>query len=238
VGSGVLGSAVGMDKDIMKRLFRESGIPTADFLVFHETDRDKINFEKIKGKLGIPFFVKPANMGSSVGINKIKSKKEFGKAVAEAFQFDRKVIIEKNISGREIECAVLGNEKPIASIPGEVIPQHEFYSYDAKYIDADGALLKVPAKLPDSTIKKIQEMAVKVFKVLNCEGMGRVDLFLLKDGKIYANEINTIPGFTKISMYPKLWEASGISYANLIDKLIQLAIERFEKEKKLKTSYN
>jgi D-alanine-D-alanine ligase len=238
VGPGVLGSAVGMDKDVMKRLFREAGIPTAKFLIFHRADKNKIRFEKIKKELRTPFFVKPTNLGSSVGISKVRNKKDFAKAIKEAFWFDDKIIIEEYIKGREIECSVLGNENPMASVPGEIIPTHEFYSYRAKYIDEDGAILKIPAELSPITIKKVQELAVKVFEVLCCEGMGRVDFFLKSNGKIYANEINTIPGFTKISMYPKLWEASGINCSQLIDKLIELAIKRFEREKKLKTSHN
>lgn len=235
VGAGVLGSAVGMDKDVMKRLLRDANIPIAKFLVFKNCDT--INFEEAVSELGLPFFVKPANLGSSVGINKVKDKKDFKKAVAEAFQYDRKILIEEYIKGREIECAVLGNDNPIASVPGEVMINDEFYSYEAKYIDENGAIIKIPARLDKKTKEKIQETAIKTFKTLSCEGLGRVDLFLKENGGIIVNEINTIPGFTSISMYPKLWEASGISYKDLIDKLIQLAIERFEKERKLKTSH-
>jgi D-alanine-D-alanine ligase len=184
----------------------------------------------------LPFFVKPANMGSSVGVSKVSTQKEFSSALEEAFKFDRKIILEQNISGREIECAVLGNDNPKASVPGEVIVHDEFYSYDTKYIHADGATLAIPANLPKAKIKEVQKMAIETFKALSCEGLGRVDFFLKKNGKLYVNEINTIPGFTSISMYPKLWEASGIGYTELIDILIGLAIERFEKEKKLKTS--
>ena len=176
-------------------------------------------------------------MGSSVGINKVRNEKEFKKAVKEAFKFDTKVIIEEFISGREIECSVLGNKKPTASIPGEIIANQEFYSYDAKYID-EGSVAVIPAKIDKKTTKKIQELAIRVFKVLNCEGMGRVDFFLKKNGRVVVNEINTIPGFTKISMYPKLWEASGMPFSKLLDKLIELAIERFKKEQKLKTTVN
>ncbi|MDD5433651.1 MAG: ATP-grasp domain-containing protein, partial [Candidatus Pacebacteria bacterium] len=148
-----------------------------------------------------------------------------------------KIIIEENIVGREVECSVLGNENPIASLPGEVIPTHEFYDYEAKYLDEDGALLKIPADLPKETTKKVRELAIRTFQVLGCEGMGRVDFFVKNNGEVIINEINTIPGFTKISMYPKLWEVSGISYTELLDKLISLAIDRFNKEQKLKTSY-
>ena len=235
VGAGVLGSAVGMDKDVMKRLLREASIPIVKFIV--KKDKDKINFEKVKKELGLPFFVKPANMGSSVGISKVKDKKDFNKAVKEAFKYDTKILIEEFIKGQEIECSVLGNDKPIASIPGEIIANQEFYSYDAKYID-EGAVAVIPVKLDKKTIKKIQALAIQTFQVLNCEGMGRVDGFLTKSGKFYVSEINTIPGFTNISMYPKLWEASGIPQQKLLDILINLAIERFNKEKKLKTSVN
>jgi D-alanine-D-alanine ligase len=186
--------------------------------------------------LGLPVFVKPANLGSSVGISKVKNKSEFERAVKEAFEYDTKVIIEEAINGREIECSVLGNENPIASLPGEVIPKHEFYSYTAKYIDEHGAALEIPARLSKEVVKKIQKTAIKTFKVLNCEGMGRVDFFLKKNGELLVNEINTIPGFTAISMYPKLWEASGMSYSELLDRLIALAIERFEREQKLKST--
>src|SRR3989339_1852965 len=235
VGPSVLGSAVGMDKDVMKRLFRDAGILIGKFIVIK--DNEKINFNKVKKELGLPVFVKPVNMGSSVGINKVRNEKEFKKAVKEAFKFDTKVIIEEFISGREIECSVLGNKKPTASIPGEIIANQEFYSYDAKYID-EGSVAVIPAKIDKKTTKKIQELAIRVFKVLNCEGMGRVDFFLKKNGRVVVNEINTIPGFTKISMYPKLWEASGMPFSKLLDKLIELAIERFKKEQKLKTTVN
>ena len=235
VGASVLGSAVGMDKDVMKRLLRDANIPIAKFLVFK--DIDKIDFEQIVEKIGLPFFIKPANLGSSVGINKMKDKKDFKKAVTEAFQYDRKILIEEYIKGREIECSVLGNDNPIASVPGEVIANDEFYSYEAKYIDENGAILEIPAKLDKNIQKKIQNLAIQTFKILSCEGLSRVDFFLRDNDEVIINEINTIPGFTSISMYPKLWEASGISYADLIDKLIQLAIERFEKEQKIKTSH-
>jgi D-alanine-D-alanine ligase len=158
--------------------------------------------------------------------------------VALAFRYDTKIVIEESIKGREIECAVLGNQEPKASIPGEIIPTHEFYSYEAKYLDADGARLEIPAKLDAATVQRVQEMAVKTFQALNCEGMGRVDFFLTAGGKLFVNEINTIPGFTKISMYPKLWEASGIGYTQLISRLIELAMERFQHERTLSSSYD
>jgi D-alanine-D-alanine ligase len=237
VGPDILGSALGMDKDVQKRLLREAGIPVADFLVLTRTDYSDQLADKSIMKLGLPLFIKPANLGSSVGISKAKSKPAFKKAALEAFRYDKKIIAEEYVKGREIECSILGNENPIASIPGEVIPKHEFYSYEAKYIDDEGAILKIPAKLSKSLARKVQKIAIKAFKTLCCEGMARVDLFLTPKNKVYLNEINTIPGFTKISMYPKLWEASGISYTQLIDKLISLAIKRHRRDKKLKTSY-
>ena len=236
VGAGVLGSAVGMDKDVMKRLLREAGIPVPKFLVFHPNQRP--DFDAVSRALGLPVFVKPANLGSSVGISKAGDKTSFDKAVAEALRYDRKILVEQAIQGREIECAVLGNDDPIASVPGEIIPTHEFYDYDAKYLDENGARLEAPAKLPPDTVQRVQDLAVRTFKTLNCEGMGRVDFFLQADGALLVNEINTIPGFTKISMYPRLWGLSGISYTELIDHLIQLAVERFEREQKLQTTHD
>ncbi len=237
VGAGVLGSSVGMDKDVMKRLLRDAGIPIGKFLTFDRVSIETANFAEIEKQLGLPVFVKPANLGSSVGIHKAHTQAELEEAVKDACNYDTKILIEEFIDGREIECSVLGNEDPIASVPGEIIPQHEFYSYEAKYIDEQGALLEIPAKLPKDLVQQIQQLAIQAFQVLCCEGMARVDIFLTKDNKVLLNEINTIPGFTKISMYPKLWEVSGIPYSDLIDKLIQLAIERFEREQKLKTNF-
>jgi len=238
VGADVLGSALSMDKGVMKRLLRDASIPIPNFLVFDWTFSESIKFNEVKAILSLPFFVKPANLGSSVGISKVCDKDKFKKAVKDAFEYDNKIIIEEYIKGREIECSVLGNEKPIASIPGEIIPNDEFYSYNAKYVDEDGANLEIPAELPEATVKKIQDLAIKSFKVLCCEGMARVDFFLNENKKVIVNELNTIPGFTDISMYPKLWKESGISTKELIDRLIKLAFERFEREKKLKRSYD
>ncbi|OGL88605.1 D-alanine--D-alanine ligase A [Candidatus Uhrbacteria bacterium RIFCSPLOWO2_02_FULL_51_9] len=237
VGAGILGSAVGMDKDITKRLLRDAHIAVGKFLVYKKYEMGHIAFDTIQKRLGLPFFIKPANQGSSVGVSKIHKQKEFASAVKKAFTYDTKIMVEENIRGREIECSVMGNEQPVASLPGEIIPKHEFYSYDAKYIDPNGAILKIPADLPKVMIKKIQRIAVQTYKTLSCEGMARVDFFLTKDNKIFVNELNTIPGFTQISMYPKLWEASGVSPTQLIDTLIRLAIDRFDKEQKLKTSF-
>jgi len=236
VGAGVLGSAVGMDKDVMKRLLRDARIPIAGFLVFSRAEQSAIRFAQVKKNLGLPLFVKPANLGSSVGISKVSRKSEFAAAVPLAFRYDNKIIIEEGIEGREIECSVLGNDKPVASLPGEIVVQREFYSYDAKYLDDQGARLEIPARLPAKTIKEIQRTAVRAYRALCCEGMARVDFFLRPNGQVLVNEINTIPGFTKISMYPKMWEASGLSYRRLIDRLIGLALERARRERRLRTS--
>jgi D-alanine-D-alanine ligase len=235
VGAGVLGSAVGMDKDVMKRLLRDGGVPIGRYRVLRS--REKLpDFTVLTEELGLPLFIKPANMGSSVGVSKVRTGEEFAAAVSNAFEYDAKIVIEEYIQGRELECSILGNEEPMASLPGEIIPSHDFYSYEAKYLDEKGASLEIPARLSPEKTAEIQKLAIQTFRVLCCEGLARVDFFMKADGTILVNEINTMPGFTKISMYPKLWEASGIPYARLIDKLIELALCRFEKEKKLKTS--
>jgi D-alanine-D-alanine ligase len=236
VGADVTGSAVGMDKDVMKRLLRDAGIPIGKFLVEYKYNRGNIRFSSITEELGLPLFIKPANLGSSVGISRVKNEDEFYKAVDLAFEYDMKIIIEENISGREIECSVLGGDEPEASLPGEVILKSDFYSYDTKYINDDEAETKIPAELDQNVIKNIRELAVKTFKVLCCYGLARVDFFLCGDNKVYVNEINTLPGFTRISMYPKLWEATGLKYSDLLDKLVELAFKRHEKEKALRTS--
>jgi D-alanine-D-alanine ligase len=235
VGAGVLGSAVGMDKDVMKRLLRDAGIPIARFIVLTKYSAKGVDFDEARDQLGLPLFIKPANLGSSVGIHKVKDREEFDRAVQDAFKYDHKVLIEECIVGREIECSVLGNDQPVGSVLGEILPRHDFYSYEAKYLDESGAALEIPAKLPPEISERIRQTAIKTFSVLCCEGMARVDFFLRNGEEIIVNEINTIPGFTRISMYPKLWEASGLSYSDLIDKLIQLAMEKFEREKELKT---
>ncbi|HUI72447.1 MAG TPA: D-alanine--D-alanine ligase [Spirochaetia bacterium] len=237
VGAGILGSAVGMDKDVMKRLLRDAGIPTPRFLVLHKPKRS-VDFRAATEALGSPVFVKPANLGSSVGVSMARSASEYEKAVATAFRYDTKIIIEERIVGREIECAVLGNEEPRASIAGEVRTGggHDFYDYDAKYIDENGAELVIPAALDAATLHRVQDLAKRTFAVLCCEGMARVDMFLRDTGEALVNEINTIPGFTRISMYPKLWEATGLSYRDLVDTLIQLALDRHSAEHGLATT--
>lgn len=229
VGAGVLGSAVGMDKDVQKRLLRDAGIPTANFKILRKPEKMKVKY---------PVYVKPVNMGSSVGISKARNEKELDKAIKLAFEYDTKVIIEEEVRGRELEVSVLGNDNPEVSVPGEVIPKgHEFYDYEAKYIDENGAVLEIPAKLHRDKVAEVQRLAVKAFKVLECSGMARVDMFMRPNGQLVINEINTLPGFTSISMYPKLWEASGLPYPKLLDKLIGLAIEKKKQKDKLKRSY-
>jgi D-alanine-D-alanine ligase len=237
VGPNVLGSAVAMDKEVAKRLAEDVGIKVARWVTIHDRDRDAIDTQAIIKKLSLPVFVKPSRSGSSVGITKVKTAEELLPAIDHAFEFDRKVLIEELIPGRELECSVLGNDRPKASQPGEIILNAEFYSYDAKYVDDQAAVLQYPAELPADIIQKVQETSVKAFQAIECEGMARVDYRLRDDGELYLNEINTIPGFTNISMYPKMWEVSGLNYAELIDELIQLAIERHRSEKSLKTSY-
>jgi D-alanine-D-alanine ligase len=240
VGAGVLGSAAGMDKDIMKSLFIAAGIPIVKHVTILRAawEKDPKKVQKLmESKLTYPVFVKPANLGSSVGISKAHNRKELGPAIEEAAKFDRKIVIEQGVGGkkekaREIECSVLGNDEPEASVPGEIVPGTEFYDYTAKYVD-EGSQLIIPAKLTKAETKKVQELAVAAFQAVDCSGLARVD-FLMdpKTRKIYLNEINTMPGFTAISMYPKLWGASGLAYADLIDRLIQLGIERHEDKKK------
>jgi D-alanine-D-alanine ligase len=240
VGAGVLGSAAGMDKDIMKSLFIAAGIPVVKHVTILRgawaNDPKKVQ-KLVESKLIYPVFVKPANLGSSVGISKAHNRRELGPAIEEAAKFDRKIVIEQGVGGkkekaREIECSVLGNDEPAASVPGEIVPGKEFYDYTAKYVD-EGSQLIIPAKLTKAETKKVQELAVAAFQAVDCSGLARVD-FLMdpKNRKIYLNEINTMPGFTAISMYPKLWAASGLEYADLIDRLIQLGIERHEDKKK------
>lgn len=231
VGCGVLGSALGMDKIYAKIMFEKAGIPQADYLYFtrKEIGRDIDNVvSEIEEKFAYPIFVKPSNAGSSVGITKAHDKRELEEALNFAARYDRKVLVEEYINGREVECAVLGNDDPDASTVGEVIPGNEFYDYKAKYID-NSSKIKIPADLPEETIEKIRGYAVKAFKALDCCGLARVDFFVHKEsGRVYINEINTMPGFTSISMYPMLWEASGVPYGELIERLINLAVERYE----------
>jgi D-alanine-D-alanine ligase len=240
VGAGVLGSAAGMDKDVMKALFRNAGLPIVKHVTILRGDWEaepKKTEKLLERKLKYPVFVKPANLGSSVGISKAHNHKELGPAIYEAAKFDRKIVIEEGVGGkknkaREIECSVLGNDRPQASVPGEIVPGKEFYDYTAKYLD-EGSQLIIPAKLSETETKKVQELAIKAFQAVDCAGLARVD-FLMdpKTRKLFVNEINTMPGFTAISMYPKLWAASGLAYPDLIEKLIQLGLERHEEKRK------
>jgi D-alanine-D-alanine ligase len=240
VGAGVLGSAAGMDKDIMKSLFRAAGLPIVKHVTVLRSDweADSKKVEKlVANRLEFPVFVKPANLGSSVGISKAHDRRELSPAIAEAAKFDRKIVIEQGVGGkkqkaREIECSVLGNDHPEASIPGEIVPSKEFYDYDAKYLD-EGSQLIIPANLSKAEVKRVQQLAIAAFKAVDCSGLARVD-FLMdpKNGRVYLNEVNTMPGFTAISMYPKLWAASGLPYPRLIERLIELGLERHADKKK------
>ncbi len=239
VGAGVLGSAAGMDKDVMKLLFRAAGLPIVKHVTVLRSDwraAPKKVQKLVESTLKYPVFVKPANLGSSVGISKAHDRAELGPAIEEAAKFDRKMVIEEGVGGkknkaREIECSVLGNDHPEASIAGEVVPIKEFYDYAAKYLD-EGSELHIPAKITKTEMKQVRELAVRAFQAVDCAGLARVD-FLMdpKSRKIYVNEINTMPGFTSISMYPKLWAATGLTYSDLIDRLIQLALERHAEKK-------
>lgn len=240
VGADVAGSAVGMDKDIAKRLLRDAGVPVVPWKTLFPEEwnagKDAVVDDFIK-EFGLPLFVKPANAGSSVGVRKAKDRASLIEALEFAMQFDAKVLVEKSVDCREIECAVLGNRTPQASVPGEIIANHEFYSYEAKYIDPQGATLCIPANLPETLSEQIRSTAVRVYRALCCAGMARVDFFLEKGtDRFFANEINTLPGFTTISMYPKLWEATGVGYSELLDRLIALAIERHKEKTSLKTT--
>ncbi len=237
VGVDVMASAVGMDKDLAKRIWRDAGIPIADFEIVDLSNKSKIAYNSFVDKLGLPLFVKPANAGSSVGVSKVTNADEFYAAIEEAFKFDRKVLIEEAISGIEVECAVLGNEFPEASVVGAIIPTEVFYSYEAKYISDSGAKLVIPADISESVSDQIRNTALKAFRAIGGEGLSRVDFFLRPDQKIVLNEINTLPGFTSISMYPKLWEATGVSYPELLDRLIQLGIERHRQIQALQTTH-
>ncbi len=240
VGAGVLASAVGMDKAVMKLVFAARGLPVCDYEVVLKRDwqRDERAVMKtVANRLGFPVFVKPANLGSSVGISKAKHAVELRDAIALAAEFDRKVVIEAAVpNAREIECAVLGNDEPEASVPGEIIPSREFYDYEAKYLDA-ASTTRIPAPLTEAQTRDVRAMAIAAFKAIDGAGMARVDFLLARDsGMLYLNEVNTIPGFTTISMYSKMWEASGLSYPRLLDRLITLAVERHAEKQQLRTS--
>jgi len=240
VGTGVLGSALSMNKLYGKRLMKASGIPTSDFLDFTDVEKDAIDFESVSKKLGLPFMTKAANLGSSVGIFKVSNKEDFDKAVVDVFKYDHTLLCESFIKGRELECSVMGNDNPIASQPGEIVvsDSYEFYTYEAKYLDPSAVELVVPAKVSNHIKERIKELSIKAFRVLHCEDFARVDLFLSEDDEIMINEINTIPGFTNFSMFPMMWKVEGISFKELITRVINLAIERYKKDKNLVTSYS
>jgi D-alanine-D-alanine ligase len=224
VGCEILGSAICMDKDIAKRLLIQANVPVVDY-VLHRAGQPLPSYEDVRGKLGDTLFVKPASLGSSVGVSRVENAEEFDAAIAEALKHGHKVIVERAISGRELECAVLGNEKPEASVVGEIMPSETFYSYDAKYAADSQTKTSTDIELPDGVSDRIREQAVNAYIALECRGLARVDFFLADDGMIYINEINTLPGFTNISMYPQLWLASGVSYPQLLDRLVELALE-------------
>jgi D-alanine-D-alanine ligase len=240
VGAGVLGSALGMDKALMKIVFRDHGLPVVEYLVIKRKEWERAPkgvMQRIEDTLDYPCFIKPANLGSSVGISKVHQWSELAPALDLAARYDRKMLAEQGVNAREIEVSVLGNDDPIASVPGEIIPCREFYDYVAKYIDDQSELI-IPADLPPEKTQQIQKLAIEAYLAVDCAGMARVDFLLDKDsGQIYVGELNTIPGFTPISMYPKLWEASGIPYSELIDRLIELALERHADKSRSETSY-
>lgn len=235
VGCGVLGSAVGMDKDVSKRLLRDAGLPVVDFVVARAERSALADVEReVRVKLGFPCFVKPANLGSSVGVVKVREPSQLSAALTEAFRYDRKVLIERGIDAREIETAVLDGQPPVVSLPGEIVPRHEFYSYEAKYLDPNGAELLVPAPLAPEQTREVQALSLRVFEVLELEGLARVDFFLDRGtGQWFVNEVNTLPGFTEVSMYSRMWQETGLGYRELLTRLIELGLARFEARRAL-----
>jgi D-alanine-D-alanine ligase len=225
-----------MDKDVAKRLLRDAGLAVAPFACFNRASAANADYAALVAQLGAPLFVKPANQGSSVGVSKVHNAQQFHEALALALSYDHKALVETAIDGREIECAVLGNETPEASVCGEVVVHDEFYSYDTKYIREHGADVVVPAAISDADQQRIRAIAVRAYQALDCAGLARVDVFLGRDGQVVINEINTLPGFTRISMYPKLWAASGLGYTALITRLLELALERHARERALQSS--
>lgn len=236
VGCGVMCSAIAMDKEVMKIIMTAAEIPNSRYAVVKSFE--KYDYDNLVNQLGLPFFIKPANAGSSVGVHKIKSKEDFAEKIKDAFKYDHKVIAEEFIDGREIECSVMGlNHAPKAALPGELIVKHEFYSYEAKYLDPNGAEIVIPAKTTAEQTEALRTMAIKTYQALYCDGLTRVDFFMKKDGTLLVNEINTLPGFTKISMYPMMWQAKGLAYSDLITQLIQLAFDKSEFDNKLNLDF-
>ncbi|GAB4321133.1 MAG: D-alanine--D-alanine ligase [Dehalococcoidia bacterium] len=231
-GAGVAASAIGMDKALMKALFREAGIPVTPFCVLRTWDVEVESSEAtrfVEDQVGYPCFVKPANGGSSVGVTKVASREDLATAFAHAFAYDDKLVVEAGVTGREVECSVLGNERPEASIVGEVEPDREFYDYESKYSEESRTVLYIPARIPDRVAERVRELAVRMYQAMGCEGYARVDFFVTAGEEVIANEVNTIPGFTNISMYPKLWEATGLPYRDLLTRILELGRERFER---------
>ena len=235
-GPGVLGSAAAMDKDVAKRLLRDAGLAVAPFVCLNRISAKQTDYDALVAQLGSPLFVKPANQGSSVGVSKVRNAAEYETALALALSFDHKVLVEAAITGREIECAVLGNEVPEASVCGEVVVHDDFYAYDTKYISASGAETVIPADISADAQERIRDIAKRAYQALDCIGMARVDVFLTASGEVVINELNTLPGFTAISMYPKLWGASGLGYTALITRLVELALARHAADKALRSS--
>ena len=238
VGSGVLGSALSMNKVIAKQVLMAAGLPVVPFLSYHREEKNNLKFDAFQERFGIPFMVKSASLGSSVGVSKVRTQEEFEKALDESLQYDDEVIIEKFIPGREIECAVLGNEPPAASLPGEIIisKKYDFYDFNAKYVDAEAVEIKVPADLDHATAEQVRQISIQAFKALRCQDFSRVDLFLSKEG-LFINEINTIPGFTNSSMYPMMWRERGLSFTELISKLIEVAERRWKHQNRVERDF-
>jgi D-alanine-D-alanine ligase len=239
VGTGVLGSSLSMNKIVAKRLLKEAGLPVTSFLTYRYDQKEKIKFSSISKKLGLPFMIKSASLGSSVGVTKVNTRKDFTLAIEEAFRYDDEMLAEEFISGREIECAILGNYPAEASYPGEIVlnKKYEFYTFDAKYVDPEAVRIDVPAKLPSSIAEKIRKVSVQAYEALHCEDFSRIDLFLDKHGNIYINEINTIPGFTNSSMYPMMWKERGLSFSDLITRLLNLGQERYNRSKRIERDF-
>jgi D-alanine-D-alanine ligase len=239
VGSGVLGSAICMDKVISKILLRDAGIPIADFRAFDRHEKERIDFDELSDQLGLPFIVKSASLGSSVGVSMVRSRSDLGRAVEEALRYDSRMLVESYIQGREVECGVIGNEDPEATVPGEIVMQkdYDFYTYKAKYLDAHAVQISIPARVGEEVARRIQSLSVMAYKTLRCEDYARVDLFVTEKNEVIVNEINTIPGFTDVSMFPVLWQHMGLSYEMLVSKLIEMALDRWKVYKTLQTDY-
>ncbi len=240
VGTGVLGSSISMNKVVAKKLLKAAGLPVTKFISFHFSERDNIDFKSAREELGLPFMVKAASLGSSVGVARVNNEKGFKKAVDEAFRYDDMLLIESFVKGREIECAVLGNNPPEASLPGEIVinPKYEFYTFDAKYVDPEAVRIDVPADRPAKIVEKIREISVRAYETLQCADFARVDLFLSEKGNVYVNEVNTIPGFTNSSMFPMMWRERGLEFTPLISRLLDLADERYNHGKRIEREFD